>query len=279
MGTKTKIQWADHSQNFWRGCSGKVSPGCDHCYMHSDRFIKHPFTPTRTSESTRRNHLKKSRETSDYHWRPGDKVFVNSQSDFFDETVSNDWRREALGVMAQREDLIWIILTKRARKMAEFVGNLAWWNENIWLGVTAENQACADERIPTLLGSNEYGGMSVKPIVRFVSAEPMLGAVDLGDYIEALDWVIIGGESGRKRRTIDFKYAQDLIDQCRAAGVPVFLKQWDYLDGKGLQKAPFKDNMNYMEYPGEEVESRESRVESRKLRVESRESQGKKYEG
>jgi len=149
-----------------------------------------------------------------------------------------------------------------------------WPLPNITGMVTVEDQEQM-HRIAHLLESpfHHYG----------VSVEPMLGPVEMKfkhrvkkgfverneetqeyerRFVRQLDWVIIGGESGPKWRTIDFRHAQDLIDQCRAAGVPVFLKQWDYLDGKGLQKAPFKDNMNYMEYPGEEVESRESRVES-----------------
>jgi len=169
-------------------------------------------------------------------------VFVNSMSDFFDEKVNCLWQYNALREMEKRRDLIWIILTKRSKNMRScFRGPYnIYLSSNIWLGVTVENSDYRD-RIKDLLRLQDWGGK------RFISVEPMLEAIDIFEYLPLMDWVIIGGESGHNRRTIDFKHAQNLIDQCRAANKPVFLKQWDF--GKGLEKAPFVNRENYMEYP------------------------------
>ena len=248
MGTNSKIQWCTHTLNFWRGCSAKMSPGCDHCYMHRDRFIKQPSIPTLTGKATWRQPLVKPRGSGaflpEYKWRSGDKVFVNSCSDFFDEGEidnwnMNDWRLDALNVIRKRPDLIWMILTKRSEVMENFVGrNGKWFTPNVWLGVTVENQDYTD-RIKNLI--------NIRCGKRFVSVEPMLGPVDLSKYLPYIDWVIIGGESGKNRRTIDYKHAKNLIDQCKDFNVPVFLKQWDF--GGGLEKAPMIGRENYMEFP------------------------------
>lgn len=167
VALNSKIDWTDHTWNPWVGCS-RVSPGCDHCYMFRDqkRFGNDPTEIRRTSKSTW-NQVKK--------FKPGDKVFVCSWSDFFHPDVPEEWRNDATQVMDDHPDVTWIILTKRHHEMLEWSRQMEPWlvnRSNVWLGVTAENQAQADKRIPILLQIPEAA-------VRFVSVEPMLGPVDL----------------------------------------------------------------------------------------------------
>ncbi len=131
--------------------------------------------------------------------------------------------------------------------------HLTWPLPNVWLGVTVEDQQRAKERIPYLL--------SIPAAVRFVSVEPMLGRVDLrqesdlspmdcsAEWLEYLDWVICGCESGPGRRPTDIDWVRDLRDQCVAAGVPLFVKQLDL--GNGIVKMPALDGRVWDQYPGE----------------------------
>ena len=102
---------------------------------------------------------------------------------------------------------------------------------HIWLGVSAEDQAMYDSRIVPLMDIGDDNGLSRcdPPFVRFVSAEPLLGPIDLRLYQNPLDWVIVGGESGTKRRPMDYDWARDIRDQCADAGVPFFYKQGNAL--------------------------------------------------
>jgi protein gp37 len=185
-------------------------------------------------------------------WRKPRRVFVNSMSDLFHEDVPYDFIESVFGVMARAQAHTFQILTKRPERMREFFahpGRAAWshWAPvmdgvpgvrpmrhgewpgwplpNVWLGVSVEDQATADERIPLLLDT--------PAAVRFVSYEPALGPVDfigglpsgLHPAFGFLDWIIVGGESGHGARPFDLAWARSVIEQGRAAGVPVFVKQ------------------------------------------------------
>jgi protein gp37 len=183
-------------------------------------------------------------------------VFVNSMSDLFHEKLSDDDIRRVFNVMEEARRHTFQVLTKRPHRMHEFVDDYFRWRSpegtegvsppsNIWLGVSAENQATADERIPLLL--------QTPAAIRFVSAEPLLGPIDFDssdkDGLHALgcgyegghracpespqrgtcaglDWVIVGGESGPGARPMQTDWAVSIRDQCVAAGVPYFFKQW-----------------------------------------------------
>ena len=117
--------------------------------------------------------------------------------------------------------LDWLLLTKRPAKAARLAPWGQDWPSNVWLGTTAENQEWADKRLPALLDSAAK--------VRFVSAEPLLGAIDIAPYLKGksgVDWVIAGGESGSGARPTDPKWIRGLRDQCRSAGKAFFFKQW-----------------------------------------------------
>jgi protein gp37 len=181
------------------------------------------------------------------HWRTPKRVFVNSMSDLWHEKLRSDDPAEIYAVMSAAFWHDYQVLTKRPqvrldgfrdiafsreveqRRRRHFVNGDAprfeWPLPNVWEGVSVENQATADERIPLLL--------QTPAAVRFVSYEPALGPVDFHSFIgpdvtyhvPSLDWVIVGGESGPGARPFDIAWARNIIAQCRAAGVACFVKQ------------------------------------------------------
>jgi protein gp37 len=171
------------------------------------------------------------------HWKQPRFIFVCDMGDLFHENVSNETRDKVFAVSAQCQQHTFAFLTKRAGNMLEYfhdappfflVNRLGPTKPlpNVWLGVTCENQQAADERIPLLL--------QTPAAVRFVSVEPMLEVLNippslLGGTKGGVDWVICGGESGPNRRPFDVEWARDIRDQCKAAGVPFFMKQIDKL--------------------------------------------------
>jgi protein gp37 len=178
--------------------------------------------------------------------------FVNSMSDLFHENVPDEWIDRVFAVMALSPQHTFQVLTKRAARMQEYLTEPLRHNaielaaekivrgpehlggkhvlpalplKTVWLGVSTERQQEADERIPLLL--------QTPAAVRFISAEPLLGAIDLQFYIHAihnapeaaLDWVIVGGESGHGARYMEPQWAADIKADCVAAGVSFFMKQ------------------------------------------------------
>jgi protein gp37 len=163
-------------------------------------------------------------------WKKPRMVFVNSMSDLFHEDISTEVIGEIFEVMLGTPQHTYQILTKRPERMKHLVTvnsqsgfRLDPMPDNIWLGVSVENQQAADERIPLLL--------QTPAAVRFLSCEPLLGPVDLGnlvftgDYEVGLHWLIIGGESGPHARYMNPEWAIELEDESRSLGIPVFVKQ------------------------------------------------------
>lgn len=234
MGEQTGIAWTDHTWNPWHGCT-KVSPGCKFCYMYREkaRYGQDPSLVVR-SRTTFRAPLK---------WTAPGRVFTCSWSDFF-IAEADAWRDDAWKIIAQTPHLTYQILTKRPERIA---GRLPWTDTpwpNVWLGVSVENQDAADERIAQLLAT--------PAAVRFLSIEPLIGPVNLervpfrpghghngnalyiGDeggvdfswtVRNLLHWVIIGGESGSQARPSDVDWVRAIVEQCRLADVPCFVKQ------------------------------------------------------
>jgi protein gp37 len=238
MGTETGIEWCDHTFNPWSGCT-RVSPGCDNCYA-ATMALRAPGTfgswepgapRKRTSERNWKQPLAWNRAAAAAGVRR--RVFCASLADVFDNQVPEDWRADLFHLIARTDNLDWLLLTKRPQNIAKMLPQAAsdhWaaWGEgwpNVWLGTTAENQAEADRRIPHLL--------AVPAKVRFLSCEPLLGPVDLravswghSNALHRIDWVIAGGESGAGARPMHPAWARRLRDQCDAAVVPFFFKQW-----------------------------------------------------
>lgn len=262
----TKIQWTDETWNPSVGCS-KVSTGCENCY--AERMARRQIamgnkqykgTVDERGKWTGKTNLVESQLAKPLRWRKPRKVFVCSMGDLFHESVPDESIEEVFAVMALADKHTFQVLTKRPDRMRAFLaddGDRYHWAmieghaqrihhmrtgedpsmwlavhgplPNVWLGTTVENQAAADERIPHLL--------STPAAVRFVSCEPLVGAVDLSGYMDEgwfyneepldgpLDWVIAGGESGPGARPMHPDWARSLRDQCQAAGVPFFFKQ------------------------------------------------------
>jgi protein gp37 len=292
VAAQTEIAWCDSTFNPWIGCTN-VSPGCDHCYAEQqDKF--RGWTPEgwgagkprrRTSESLWAQPLKWNAEPfyqcTACGWRGGHlelekrpcgcrsehmiharrRVFCASLADVFDNEVDISWRADLFFLIEQTPNLDWLLLTKRIGNVTRMVAEtsdylatvhkpLAWPLPNVWLGATIVNQDEADRDIPKLLATPAR--------VRFLSMEPLLGEVDLSQWLfpfqpckdcpcpnpdvsregleqccrdpelmpSGIHWVIAGGESGPKARPMHPDWARALRDQCAAAGVPFLFKQW-----------------------------------------------------
>ena len=217
----TKIEWATEVWNPVTGCT-KISPGCDHCYAErmAKRLAGRAGYP---KEDPFQVIWRSDRLEQPLYWKQRRRVFVCSMGDLFHPDVPFRFIGDVWHTMWMAQH-IFLVLTKRPERMLEFLSSrhspLSLLG-NVWLGVSAENQETADERIPILL--------ECPAAVRFVSVEPMLGAVDISGC--ALDWVICGCESGPKRRPMNVEWARDLRKQCAAAGVPFSMKQME-VDGK-----------------------------------------------
>ena len=215
MSDKSAIEWTDATWNPVTGCT-KVSPGCAHCYAETMtlRFKRGgPFLPGKT---TIRLHPERLDQPA--KWRSPRRVFVNSMSDLFHEEVPFGFVEQVFSKMEAYSQHTYQILTKRPERMREYV---QWtgdprWPENVWAGVSVENQYWADRRVPLL--------REVPSFVRFLSCEPLLKPLELD--LRDIDWVIVGGESGPKARKMELAWAIDIRDQCAKAGVAFFFKQW-----------------------------------------------------
>ncbi len=317
MGIDSKIEWTDHTINFWWGCE-KVSPGCAHCYAEtqSKRIGENIWghgKPRKWIRSAAALALKLNKQAEQSGVRQ--RVFCQSMADFFEEdhgqsivwsgksegeaalwatwhrddigpctagqTTMNrsqgerrctltDLRNYAIKIIDQTPWLDWQIVTKRPENIRQM-----WpcyitpphkqYRQNVWLLTSVENQEQADKRIPELLKCRD-----LSPVLG-LSMEPLLGPVNLtdrdggrlcqnwnwltgGHYKEMwdgggglisahpnhVDWVIVGGESGPHARPLHPDWARSLRDQCQAAGVPFFFKQWgEYTTAEQLTEEQF----------------------------------------
>ncbi|MEH1958177.1 DUF5131 family protein [Nostoc sp.] len=205
--THTGIEWTDKTWNPTTGCN-KISPGCLHCYAEAltKRFpnnFKNGFDLT----------LHPERLAEPLKWRTPSRIFVNSMSDLFHEDVPLDFIKKVFKVIHETPWHIYQILTKRPERLLELASELEF-RENIWLGVSVENQNYV-HRVNFL--------RQVPATVRFLSCEPLLGELNL--ELTDIHWVIVGGESGQKHRPLKTEWVKDIHDQCQAAEVAFFFKQ------------------------------------------------------
>ena len=339
--SSTKIQWTNRAWNPIRGCS-RVSPGCEHCYAErqaarfagAGKLVGNGVAPQRQSKPgpyhglvrrgkqgarwTGKVVLVPEKLSEPLRWRKPCRVFVNSMSDLFHESLSNEEIAAVFGIMAACPRHTFQVLTKRSRRMREWFewiearrtkqgdscaaveclahaqradskvphiasSTLSWPLPNVHLGVSAEDQQRADERIPDLL--------ACPATVRWVSAEPLLGPTDFR-HIDAdaagsrelcqvdtltgrhtdmgrpcedttrLDWIVVGGESGPGARPCNVEWIRDIVRQCKSAGVAVFVKQLgavfaqsqrgdahDSRDRKGSDPSEWPIDLCVREYP------------------------------
>ena len=246
MGYRSEIEWTDATWNPVRGCT-KVSPGCKHCYAErlAERFrgvLGHPF------ESGFDLKLVPEKLDAPLKWRAPRRIFVNSMSDLFHEAVPTDYIARIGEVMRAASWHTFQVLTKRHDRMRSLLnGRLGWLGSlaNVWWGVSVEDRRYGIPRIEVL--------RRTKAAVRFLSIEPLLerlGEIDL----RAIDWVIVGGESGIHRRPIAAGWVREIRDQCRAAGVPFFFKQWGGRSPKQLGRA--LDGREWNDMPTDQLTER-----------------------
>ena len=215
MSERSRIEWTDATWNPVTGCT-KVSPGCAHCYAEAVTLRFRRGGPYLPGKATIRLHHDRLADPG--RWRRPRRVFVNSMSDLFHEEVPLDFVQHVFDQMARHDRHVYQVLTKRPERMAEYSARMDTWPAHVWAGVSVENQLWADRRIPLLT--------AVPAAVRFLSVEPLLKPVDLSGYLDAVQWVIAGGESGPRARPMESEWVRSVRDDCLAAGVPFFFKQW-----------------------------------------------------
>ena len=210
MADKSAIEWTEATWNPVTGCS-KVSPGCAHCYAETlSRRFGHsqlPWTPANAAENVV---LHPERLTVPLRWRRPRMIFVNSMSDLFHDEVPLEFVSEILDVMAVCPRHTFQTLTKRPERMRDYllrIGNVEQRLPNAWFGVSIENQRHA-YRADIL--------RDTPAAVRFISAEPLLGRIDLD--LTCIDWLIVGGESGAHHRPCDPAWVRSLRDQAVGQG-------------------------------------------------------------
>lgn len=252
MSDKTGIEWTDATWNPIRGCS-RVSEGCRNCYAETvaKRFSGPgmPYEGLIAKGGQWNGNIRVAGNLLDkpLRWQKPRRIFANSMSDLFHETVPEDVIDKVFAVMASAHWHTFQVLTKRPERMREYLRNREATKRirnaarsidkcnphdvrlplpNVWLGVSVEDQETADARIPLLL--------QTPAAVRWISAEPLLEPINIFLYLAAvgrgeerpLDWVVCGGESGRNARPMHAIWARLLRDQCRDTGVPFLFKQW-----------------------------------------------------
>lgn len=224
MARDSKIEWTDHTFNPWWGCT-KVSPACDHCY--AETWARRVGLDVWSSGKPRRF-------LSDAYWRQPHqwnkqarfanqraRVFCASMSDVFEwKKELTPWRHKLWELIEETPYLDWLLLTKRPHLVPRLTPWNDDWPNNVWLGVTVENQKWTEKRLPQL--------ESIPANIRFLSCEPLLGEINLRDWLEqdVIHWVIAGGESGFKARPSSPDWFLSLRDQCIDYDVPFHFKQW-----------------------------------------------------
>ena len=220
----TKIEWTDKTWNPITGCT-KFSAGCQNCYaevmarrlqaMGQEKY-KNGFTLTLHEDSLQEPML----------WKKPHTIFVCSMSDLFHKDVSFDFIDKVMNIIKQTPHHRYQILTKRAARMKEYFSNRE--NpKNVWLGVTVENKM-SKSRIDVLRTLNAP--------IRFLSCEPLLedlGVIDLGN----IDWVIVGGESGRCARPMLEEWVLSIKKQCEKQETAFFFKQWGTWGRDGVKRS------------------------------------------
>lgn len=213
MAARSNIEWTEATWNPVTGCS-KISAGCQNCY--AERLARR-LQAMGAANYKHGFHVALHEKTLylPLTWKKPQIIFVNSMSDLFHEDVPLDFILSVFDVMQKANWHRYQILTKRSERMLS-LDPLLPWKPHIWMGVTVERQDYAF-RIDHLRKTRSY--------LKFLSMEPLLGPME-GLNLDSIGWIIVGGESGYKARPIDPSWVIGIRDQCLAAKVPFFFKQW-----------------------------------------------------
>lgn len=231
---KTKIEWTQVTWNPITGCS-KISEGCKNCYaermskrlkaMKNKRYLN-GFNVT----------IHKDLFEEPLKWKKSKIVFVNSMSDIFHKDLPDDTILELFKVMNKAQQHIFQVLTKRPERLKNLSNKISW-TDNIWLGVTVENQENIN-RIEIL--------KKTKAKIKFISFEPLLSEIS-NLNLDKIDWAIVGGESGPGAREIKKDWVIKIKEQCRKYNVKFFFKQWGGINKK--KNGRLLDGKEYNEMP------------------------------
>lgn len=213
MALKSQIEWTESTWNPITGCT-KLSPGCANCYAERMALrLKETGMPKYRNGFQLTLHPDNLPEP--LAWRKPQMIFVCSMSDLFHKDVPTEFIHEVFEVMQQAKWHHFQVLTKRAERLAELNSSLPW-PENVWLGVTVENNDYV-HRIDYLRQTDAK--------TKFISFEPLIGPIIKPD-LHGIDWAIVGGESGPRARAIDGEWVRQIRDHCTELDVPFFFKQW-----------------------------------------------------
>ncbi|MER9130731.1 phage Gp37/Gp68 family protein [Mesorhizobium sp. M0768] len=247
MADKSAIEWTDATWNPITGCS-IVSPGCTNCYAMklAGTRLKHIDSRKGLTRETKAGpvwtgevRLNRQWLHQPLEWKKPRRIFVCAHGDLFAENVPDEWILDVFTVMAAADHHTYQVLTKRPDRMCEFLSRrdllndiyanwytftgkpaevYSWPLHNVWCGASAEDQTRYDNRRRWL--------DETPAAARFWSLEPLLGPIEMNIQFVKPDWVIVGGESGHNARPMHPAWARSIRDQCAAAGVAFFFKQW-----------------------------------------------------
>jgi len=212
---KTSIEWTEMTWNPTTGCN-KISAGCKFCYAEvMSRRLKAMGIEKYSKGFKLRLH-KEDLQTP-FQWKKPKIVFVNSMSDLFHKDVPIEFIQSVFKVMKENPQHVFQVLTKRADVLLNYdKKGLLEWSHNIWMGVSVEDEKVMN-RIELL--------KLTKARVKFLSCEPLIGDLPKLE-LKGIDWVIVGGESGRKPRPMNKEWVNNIRVQCKKSNVAFFFKQW-----------------------------------------------------
>jgi protein gp37 len=211
--SQSSIEWTEMTWNPVTGCT-KISAGCKYCYAE---IMTRRLQGMRLDKYNNGFEITLHEDTLDipYLWKKPKLVFVNSMSDLFHKDLPLSFVQKVFNVMNENRQHIFQILTKRADVLLKHSKNLNW-TPNIWMGVTVENK--------DVLHRSELL-KHVPAHIKFLSCEPLLGPLQELE-VDGIDWIIVGGESGRTPRPMKEEWVVEIQEKCEKAGVPFFFKQW-----------------------------------------------------
>ncbi len=213
MATLSNIEWTETTWNPLTGCN-KISPGCKNCYAEKLSYRLHRMGVSKYKNNFKLT-LHENALMDPLKWKKQRVVFVNSMSDLFNKEVPISFIKKVFHTMNHCPQHQFQILTKRAERLEQISSQLQW-TDNIWMGVSVENENYKS-RIKNLLKTEAK--------IKFLSLEPLLGPLPRIS-LKGIDWVIVGGESGSKARPMDYRWVTQIRDQCIKKEVPFFFKQW-----------------------------------------------------
>ena len=227
----TGIPYVDETWNLGCGCT-KIAPGCLHCWaeeLHTMRhkaFLAGKHVPPQYAKPFSEVQFLPKRLDQPLHWRKPRDIFVCSMSDLFHPKVSDRIIRAAFETMWAADQHRYFIFTKRVERANHFLEQYDPLTENIWLMLSISTQKEADEKIPILRQTNiAHRGLSIEPMLEAIDLRYTLSLSHRALGKACLDWVIVGCESGAKRRPCSIEAIRGVVRQCKEADVSVWVKQ------------------------------------------------------